>query len=148
MHHRVMKNMHFHQRFASRGILVFATAALLAFTGCSESTTHGTVQGTVTLDGEPLPEGVVRFVPTDRSTGTASAAITNGEYSATVPIGLNRLEFSAPKVTGKQKMYETPDSPTVDVVTELIPERYNLQSELQLQVDSGTSQHSNELLSE
>lgn len=131
----------------NRRILAFAFIALLAWTGCSESTTHGTVQGTVTLDGKPLSEGVVRFVPVDGSTGTASAAITNGEYTAQVPVGLNRIEFSAPKVTGKQKMYDTPDSPSVDIVAELLPERYNLQSELQLQISTGKSQPSHELLS-
>jgi hypothetical protein len=51
-----------------------------------------------------------------------------------------RVEFSAPKVVGQQKMYDTPDSPKVDVVAELLPRRYNVQSELTLDVQLG-SQH-------
>jgi hypothetical protein len=102
----------------------------------------------VTLDGRPLAEGVVRFVPANGDSQTASAAILNGKYTANVPLGKNRIEFSAPKVIGKRKMYETADSPEVDVVTELLPERYNVQSELQMDVQPGTTQHKNELVSD
>ena len=44
------------------------------------------------------------------------------------------------KVVGKRKMYETPDSPTVDVVEELLPERYNAQSELSITVKAGSQE--------
>jgi hypothetical protein len=39
-------------------------------------------------------------------------------------------------------MYDTPDSPTVDTVVELLPARYNVNSELKLTVD-GTVQEKN-----
>ena len=116
--------------------------------GCSSSTTHGTVIGTVTLDGQPLQEGTVRFVPVDGDSQTASAAIDSGSFVATVPVGSYRVEFSAPKTVGKKKMYESPDSPEVDVVVELLPDRYNVNSILTLNVEAGRVEHLQNLSSE
>jgi hypothetical protein len=91
----------------------------------------------VTLDGNPLEAGLIRFVPADGQTATADGTITNGAFTAKVPVGEKQISISAPKVVGKRKMYETPDSPTVDVVQELLPERYNLRSELTYTVEPG-----------
>ena len=109
--------------------------------GCSESTTHGVIKGKVTLDGQPLKEGTVRFVPMDDDSQTSSAAIADGEFVATVPVGKVRIQYSAPKLMGKQKMYETEASPSVDVFGELLPERYNVRSELELTVEPGKNSH-------
>ncbi len=121
------------QRIALLGLL-----AVWALSGCAQSSTHGTVNGTVTLDGKSLPTGTVRFVPVDGASQTASAMVQEGEFTATVPIGRMRVEFSASKVVGQQKMYNTSDSPEVDMVAELLPPRYNVQSELTLDVQAGT----------
>jgi hypothetical protein len=104
---------------------------------CSTDTSQGVVDGTVTLDGAPLATGIIRFVPADGQTATADAPISDGAFTAKVPIGEKRVTISAPKVVGKQKMYETPDSPTVDIVRELVPERYNVRSELTMTVQAG-----------
>ena len=111
--------------------------ASVVLVGCSESSTHGTVNGTVTLDDQPLGEGAVRFVPVDGASQTASAMVTDGKFTATVPIGRMRVEFSAPKVVGRHRMYDTPNSPEVDDVIELLPPRYNVQSEVTLDVQAG-----------
>jgi hypothetical protein len=39
-------------------------------------------------------------------------------------------------------MYDTPDSPTVDIVAELLPAKYNVNSELKMTVD-GAAQEQN-----
>lgn len=113
--------------------------------GCSGSKTHGTVNGTVTLDGEPLSEGTVRFVPTEGDSQTASAIITDGQFVAEVPIGTVRMEYSAPKVMGKQSMI--PGGPEVDIVGELLPARYNLRSELTMNVELGKNAYEIDLQS-
>ena len=120
---------------------------LLLLTGCSESTTHGVVNGTVTLDGKSLEEGTVRFVPTEGESQTASAMIADGKFVTEVPVGKVRVEYSAPKLMGKRKMYQTEDSPSVDIVGELLPERYNVRSELVLTVEPGQNAHEIDLQS-
>jgi hypothetical protein len=113
--------------------------AVVAFvvSGCASDEGQGIVRGNVTLDGQPLESGVIRFVPVDGQSPTADATVTNGEFSATVPLGDKRVEITAPKVVGKKQMYATPDSPTVDVVEELLPQRYNIRTELAFTVTTG-----------
>jgi hypothetical protein len=38
-------------------------------------------------------------------------------------------------------MYDTPDSPTVDMIAELLPPRYNVDSELRMTVTEGEQEH-------
>src|SRR4051794_34250251 len=94
--------------------------------GCSAKSNRGTVTGNVTLDGQPLKSGLIRFEPADGKTPTADALITDGKFSASVPPGDKKISISATKVVGTKRVYETPDSPTVDVTQELLPAKYNV----------------------
>jgi hypothetical protein len=129
----------------TRGLLL---VCLVASAGCkgSEATT-GTVTGEVTLDGQPLKTGLIRFVPADGKTPTADATITDGKFTAVVPLGEKKVEISAPKVVGKTKMYDTPDSPVVDEVADIIPKQYNVRTTLTLTVQKGTQEKKFELKS-
>jgi hypothetical protein len=120
-------------------MLVFAAS------GCSSETSHGTVHGMVKLDGEPLANGLIRFLPADGRSPTAEATITDGNFNAPVPVGEKRVSISAARVVGTRKAYETLDSPTIDVVEELLPARYNVRSELTLTVKPGRQQQDFEL---
>jgi hypothetical protein len=112
--------------------------ALALAGGCSGGGAAGTVNGTVTLDGQLLKEGTVRFVPIDGKSQTAGADVKDGKFTASVPRGEMRVEFSAPKPVGKpRKAYDTPDSPVVQEMAELIPAKYNVKSDLKLSVKSG-----------
>jgi hypothetical protein len=125
-----------------------ALAFALAWAGgCSDGPATGTVNGTVNLDGRPLKAGVVRFVPADGKSQTSSADVKDGKFTAAVPAGEMRVEFSAPKVVGKVKMYDTPDSPVVDETAELLPDRYNVRSELRMTVKTGSQDETFELKS-
>lgn len=124
------------------GVNSFAFSFLLLalISGCSADTKRGIVTGTVSLDGQPIASGNIRFDPADGHTATADAAITDGKFSATVPPGEKRISIRAPKVVGKKKAYETPDSPTVDLTEEMIPKRYNAQTELKTTIKPGTQE--------
>ncbi|MFI4876616.1 MAG: hypothetical protein ACIALR_14800 [Blastopirellula sp. JB062] len=64
----------------------WAVAAVLCLVGCSQSGDsfdRADVKGVVLLDGEPLEQGSIYFVPIQGTSGPKSfAAITNGEFSA------------------------------------------------------------------
>lgn len=122
--------------------LVTATAVLTlaALAGCGGATT-GTVSGEVTLDDQPLKEGLIRFVPADGKTAGPDAPITDGKFSVSgVPVGEVKVEITSFKVTGTRKVYDTPDSPTVDVGKQIIPPRYNTQTELKMTVQGGSQE--------
>ena len=122
-----------------RWIAIGALLSLVA--GCNSQPEQGTLDGKVTLDGAPLQTGLIRFVPIDGQTPTADATITDGSFRATVPPGEKRVEINAPQVTGKRKAYDTPDSPMLDVVRELLPAKYNAKSELVYKVETGDQTH-------
>ncbi|MCU0706227.1 MAG: hypothetical protein MUF18_19865, partial [Fimbriiglobus sp.] len=72
----------------SRSVLLAASFALLAFTGCGGSKEEGlTVTGTVTLDGQPIPVGQVVFeIP--NSTEQRVGGIDKGKFEVKgVPAG-------------------------------------------------------------
>ena len=125
-----------------RTLELFQLSVMLAFAaaGCAPETSHGTVRGTVTLDAAPLANGLIRFVPADGQSPTAEAMITDGKFSAQVPLGAKRVSISAAKLVGKRRVYETPDSPSIDVIEELLPPRYNVRSEITLTVTPGQQQ--------
>jgi hypothetical protein len=114
----------------------------LALGGCSAKSQSGTVKGSVTLDGQPLATGKILFAAADGVAPAAEATVTAGQYESIVPLGSKRVEIRAPKVTGQKKMYDTPDSPTVDTVVELLPAKYNVNSELTMTVE-GAEQEQN-----
>ncbi len=105
--------------------------------GCSGDTKSGVVSGNITFDGAPLKSGIIRFDPVDGHAATAEAIITDGKFSAEVPPGEKRVSITSAKVVGKKKMYDTPDSPVIDLTEELLPKRYNANSELKLTVKLG-----------
>jgi hypothetical protein len=120
----------------------FASCLLLLVLvfGCSSDTKHGIVTGMVSFDGQPLKSGNIRFDPADGHSATADAMITDGKFSATVPPGEKRVSITAPKIIGTKKVYETPNSPTVDLTEEMLPKRYNAQSELKVTVKLGNQE--------
>jgi hypothetical protein len=105
--------------------------------GCSADAKNGIVTGTVTLDGQPLKAGTIRFDAVDGRTAAADASIADGKFTAKLPPGDKRVTITSPKVVGKKKMYDTPDSPVYEVAEESLPARYNSQSELKLTVKLG-----------
>lgn len=131
--------------FLVRPAVALALAAgIIGAAGCS-SDKSSTVTGEVLVDGKPLKEGIIRFVPADGKSQTADAPIADGKYSAKVPPGDKKVEISAPKVVGKKKMYDTPDSPVVDEIVELLPARYNTNTELTMKVENGSQEKKFEL---
>ena len=136
-------------------IIVFAVACW----GCGPGgPTLGKVTGQVTLDGKPLPNAVVTFMP-DGGGGTASGNTdANGNYELShtlgkgAPIGKNKVAVTT--LRKPQSSVEIPqissDSPEYAKMiaaggseynvqfTEPVPAKYNANTELQFEVKSGT----------
>ena len=102
-------------------------------------------RGEVTLDGQPVKDGRVLFTPLDGQGGTGGAAIVEGKFTAEVPVAKMKVEINGNKVIGKRKAYDTPESPLVDEVVEIVPPKYNVNSELTLDVKKGVQEVKYEL---
>jgi hypothetical protein len=112
-------------------------ALLVATVGCGASN-RAAVAGRVSLDGKPVDGGMISFIPTDRSLGSAAwAEIKAGHYSIpakTGPVlGTNRVEIRWTRKTGRI-VAATPPSPATEEVIEAVPTRYNSTSELKVEI--------------
>jgi hypothetical protein len=122
-----------------RPILYIFVVAPLVSAGCSTEPAMGTVSGEVTFDGQPLKDGRVQFTPLDGKGQTGGEPIKDGKFTAKVPVANMKVEISANKVVGKHRVYEgDPNSPVTEDVVELIPPKYNFNSELMLDVKPGS----------
>jgi hypothetical protein len=66
-----------------------ACLLLILLTGCGQGDNRQAVHGTVTLDGKPLPEGVIRFQPAPGVDGnTSGGPILNGRFDIPAAKGL------------------------------------------------------------
>jgi hypothetical protein len=114
-------------------------ATLLA--SCSQGPAVGTVTGDVTFDGTPVKDGHVLFTPFDGNGQTGGAPIRDGKFTAEgVPVGKMKVELHGNKVIGKTKAYDTPESPWMDTVAEILPPKYHANSELTLDVKRGSQE--------
>lgn len=110
--------------------------ALAAPLGCgsSDPLERVVVFGAVSVNGEPVPKGRIRFTPAEGTAGTVSVAIiSEGEYrydhNGGVPVGTHRVQIwgfpaDAPESPG-------PGGPPIE---QLVPAKYNLRSELSVTV--------------
>lgn len=125
----------------SNGLIVVAIALCLSVTGCNHGPPYGDVSGQVTLDGQPVETGSIRLIPIDGNTASGGGTIEHGHYTAShVPVNKFRVEINAGK--GPAMPPGTDPLKYQGVMgVELIPARYNTQSELTLDVKEGTHEH-------
>ncbi len=116
------------------------------FVGCFNASTDGEkVTGIVTVDGEPVERGSIAFKSFDDQ-APAGATIREGKYEALVPRGKVKVEIRVPVVIGQNKLYDTPDSPVMDVTRESLPAKYHDQTELVFDVLAGVNNKNWELI--
>ncbi len=124
------------------GFTIAVTVALLA--GCGHANGIG-MDGYVTLDGLPIESGNIVFQPMTARVGGASAGadIVYGQFTIPpdfrIKSGKFRVEIIAVKKTGRRIKDMIGD--TIDELQNLIPNRYNKQSELTAEITSSGPNH-------
>lgn len=126
-------------------LLLFALVVVSQLAGCGTSDAkklqRAGVAGTVTLDGAPLQNGIVRFIPTDGTKGPqTTAVVTNGSFELPDDlgpiVGTHRIEIDSTDTGGLEMDDETAlerlqtsrTRKKIEVVS--IPPVYNTQSRL------------------
>lgn len=114
---------------------------LLCLIGCSsgDGIRRGAVQGTVSLAGTPIADGLIRFIPTGGTTGAmVDAPIKAGSFALSQPagpcVGTQRVEIFAFLKTGKMVVE---DGEETEEIKQLVPSRYNTRSELTVTIQEG-----------
>jgi len=113
---------------ASIAIVGAAGLWMLAAAGCSDplKEKRGEVSGTVTLDGQPVTTGEIRFNPSGPKSGpTTGGPITDGKYHIgykTGPAGgLNQVQFGGTRQTGNRIVL---DGKEMDEFVDVFPAKY------------------------
>jgi hypothetical protein len=126
----------------------FAMLAVGAMLGCGsgppDKFNRAAVEGEVTLDDAPLAEGDILFIPLSGG-AMAGGKIKDGKYKLTrnegPTVGANRVEIRSVQATGR--IIESPVTPEGEGAPgdnkvmehkELVPKRYNNESELKFDV--------------
>src|SRR5262249_13133685 len=110
------------------GLLV---ALALAPAGCSFEPKTYPVSGTVTFNGQPIPEGVINFIAEDGAIAPDSGRIVNGQYTAQVKAGRKKVEVYAHREKPGQKDVKVMGLRAHEAY---IPLKYNVNSELKCEV--------------
>ena len=102
--------------------------------GCADP--HGgrmEVSGSVKVQGQPLKDAAIRFVPLDKQDTEGGGPVTAGEYRIPKPIGLKPGHYLVQITAGDGKTTANeeagaPGGSTNIVSFELIPEEWNVKS--------------------
>lgn len=111
----------------------------VALAGCGQGdASRAAISGEVTLDGQPLEQGSILFVPIDGAKGSVSGGpIENGRYQLPrakgAAVGWNRVEIRSPRNTGKKIQYAPGTAPSMEVV-QMVARRFNTESSLKAEV--------------
>jgi hypothetical protein len=116
---------------------------LLVMTGCGGASPDDRlpVQGTVTLDGQPMDGGVILFLPQGEGTDKrvkVGGDIMKGKYAIKAGKGPNpglcRVEITWKRKTGRKLKNTEFGGPLVDEEVQGLPAKYHTQSTLTAEI--------------
>ena len=121
--------------FERIGVCLFC---LLPLVGCGAGA-GASVSGKITLDGLPLDDATITFVPLAGGQRHAAwTTVKSGQYAIAAKDGLGtgqfRVEIRALRATGEKA---NPNEPTMIPAKEAVPSKYNSKSELAVEIRPG-----------
>ena len=123
-----------------RGLALGLFAMAIAGCGRSDLPELGDVEGTVTLDGAPLPNAAIGFYPLSGGRQALAIIGPDGHYELTFVDGVSGAKTGVNAVT-----VFWPDGSTP---TARIPDKYNSKSELEFEVKPGRNTFDIEMVSQ
>jgi hypothetical protein len=117
--------------------ILFVACALGSLGGCGQNSALVEIGGGVIFDGKPVENGLIRFLPVDGGSPTAAGEIANGKYAVKVSPGKKQVQIEAFKVVGHHYHRNDPKDRLLDTLEQILPERYNVKSELTCDVQPG-----------
>lgn len=87
------------------------------------------VAGEVSIDGTPVVQGTISFLPTDSKGATAEAVIKDAAYSVAMPKGEKKVVIRGYQKVGEQFPWGK-DNPPADILKEIVPKEFNDDSDV------------------
>jgi hypothetical protein len=118
--------------------------AILLMQGCSRGPSMGELHGQALLDGKLIEKGSIRLVPVDGEAPTAGSVIENGKFNVRLAPAQYRVEISATQLPPGGIPKDVNEDYTI---RQLIPAKYNTNSEVVLDIKPGVNEHKFDLTS-
>jgi hypothetical protein len=123
-----------------------ATMVLLAGCGGDRGPERAVVSGAVTLNGKPLADGMIRFVPAaDAQVPASGAPIVDGAYCVKghggVPVGTFKVAIEGYRPIANPKAVPfsmPPHSKDGPMKSQFLPPKYNAQTQLEATIAPGS----------
>lgn len=109
---------------------------MLLINGCGDPDTQSKVTGSVTFNGSPVPEGLMRFEPRAGDGTPRSQSVRDGKFEVRLDPGPYLVRVTA---ADREKMGPPPDDPNAagPEFIALLPDQWNTSSEMVIEVESG-----------
>ncbi|RUL88121.1 hypothetical protein [Tautonia sociabilis] len=123
-----------------RALVAVAASVLSAGCGGGDGLNRMPVRGNITFEGEPLAEGTIQFYPEQTNTDsiTGGSLIEGGSYSIPRAEGLvpGRYQVRISSPSDEMTVEEDEAMPGLGPIypRDLIPSKYNVESELRVEV--------------
>lgn len=135
-----------HSSRTAASLIAISGLVLAATIGCGKSSglDKVVVSGQVTLDGQPISNGEIRFIPTQGTVGPVSGGpIKDGVYTAKgkggVPLGNHRVEIQAYRASAKSQGQAGAAGNEGGAAEQYLDKRYNDQTTLTATIDAETT---------
>jgi hypothetical protein len=113
-----------------------AAMLVIILPGCNSTrkAPMGRVSGKVTLDGHPMKDGAIYFIPSGGEVAT-EVPIKDGAFAGEAVVGTSRIQFAVWEV----KMVNDPKTPgaTGEQKTNILPARFHIESKETREVGAG-----------
>jgi len=123
---------------------------LCVFSGCAPDKGEYKISGSVTLEGEPIEVGTIRFSGVDGATHVGGGKIKDGKYEASVPPGEKIVKIAGYKVKGQTEVKDdlTGEVTVRDDLERCTPVDYERESPLRVTIEKEGEVHDFDLKSE
>jgi hypothetical protein len=137
-----MKHSRHLRQALTSAVLLIAAAAPLGCGGSGPGGARYAVEGTVTLNGNPVDGGKILLLPADAGSVKAHGDIVGGKFALDTTNGPNagkyRIEIVWYKKTGKKV---TNDANVIDETLQVVPANYNAASRTYIEVKPEKNMH-------
>lgn len=127
-------------RFCGAWAGIGLAAVFVAMIGCGRSDGMVTVTGTVTFNGVPVESGSISFTPVDGKSAAGGATIENGKIvrGQSSPGAIAVQIYATKEVVKKNPTAEEIERQIVSDQVQFLPDPYNQQSKLRIDVSNST----------
>lgn len=132
-------------RFRGAAALGLIAFLFLTASGCGGRDDLGNVSGKVTLDGQPIENAVLRFVPRGEGSVAVGRTDADGEYYLMFSLEVKGASLGENVVRISTHDIDVDENGNEVSIPERIPAKYNDDSELVVTVEPGNNRHDFEL---